>query len=279
MPPASPTAHVLPRFADPFAMAHKGDPLLAMIGLVMALMMIPTVAALLLDGRTLGGVNVWVKPLKFEASLAVHLITVALALTLLPEAERGSGLVKVLVAAIVAVSLFEIAYIAMQAARGQGSHYNTASAFTRLMFAAMGIGAMVLVAATAAIGLIVLRHASLAEPLTLAVGLGLALGGLLGGVTGLQLGGNGSYLVGTPVPGADTLPIVGWSRTAGDLRVAHFIGLHLMQALPLLAIIARVALPASAQVPVVIAGAALGVAATFAALAQARAGLPLWPLG
>ena len=117
--------------------------------------------------------------------------------------------------------------------------------------------------------------------LAIGAGVGLILGSLLGTITGLALGGNPTgHWVGGPVPAklltdAGGLSVLGWSRTGGDLRIAHFVGMHVMQAVPLAASLATLVLPAALHLPAIAAASLLGTLATWLVYAQARAGLPL----
>ena len=75
------------------------------------------------------------------------------------------------------------------------------------------------------------------------------------------------------------MPLLGWSREVGDLRVAHFFATHAMHFLPVAGVAARLALPARAGVAAVAAAAALYVALVAGILALALDGRPLLPLG
>jgi hypothetical protein len=87
----------------------------------------------------------------------------------------------------------------------------------------------------------------------------------------------GSHTVGGP-DGGPGLPITGWSREHGDVRVAHFVGMHAVQALPLIAwLLTPIASMAARRRAVIAAGVAY--AGVFVLLLiQALNGHPLVPM-
>jgi hypothetical protein len=212
--------------------------LVAAIGLQLALAL-PSLAALLIDERQLNDISIWVKPLKFQASLAVMLGTLLLLLPMIEAgARRGRGLwLACLTAAGTATG--EIAYITLQAARGRASHFNAETQLEAMAYSIMGVGAVFLVLSSLVVGVYLLRCPAPGAPRGLRVGggCGLVLGSVLTLMTALPLGsgeiaGPGHW-VGGVRSDAGGLFLFGWSRTGGDLRVPHFFATHVMQALPL----------------------------------------------
>lgn len=202
--------------------------LLTGFAVLLWLAMLPALLALGLDERTLRGVSVWVKPLKFLASVGLFSLCTAWFIGLLPPEQRRGPAVRALVATILLTGGFEVVYITLMAALGQASHYNLGSALSAALYTAMGIGAMALTATQPVLAwLIVRRGRSDLDPRWRdAVVLGLVLTFVLGAGTGSLLGGF------KPPDGAG-LPVLGWHLAGGDLRPAHFIGLHAQQFLPL----------------------------------------------
>ena len=205
---------------------------------VMGVTAVVTLGGIFLDPRILTGVPIWLKPFKFAISLSLYAVTLAWMLTLLP---RRSRVAEWAATVIVAAASIEIVVIVTQAIRGTTSHYNETSALNSALWQSMGSSIMVLFAAHFVIAVIVLRRriADRASAYAIRLGLGLALLGMLAAVPMVMPPGASfgqAHTVGLP-DGGPGLPLVGWSTVGGDLRIGHFVGLHGLQALPLLALL------------------------------------------
>ncbi len=176
---------------------------------------------------------------------------------------------------VIASALFEIAYIAYRASRAEPSHYNFETPFSTLMFQLMGVGATLLVLIPAGAGIVAWRRGAMADPFGRSVTLALIMSGILGLVTGAFLSTHGGHFVGTPAQGAGTWPVFGWSTAVGDLRAAHFVGLHILQFLPIAGwIIMRLCNADRAMFAVNATAVALAIL-TLSLAALAYAGLPV----
>lgn len=205
---------------------HRG---LTLAALLIWAAMLPTLIALGVDERTVRDVNVWVKPLKFMASIGLFWLSTAWFIGLLPEAQRRHTSVRRLAAVAIGAGVFEISYITIQAALGQASHFNTSSPFHQVMYTLMGVGAMAMTATQPVLAWRIARHAGadLSPVWRTSVVLGLVLTFLLGA-------GAGSLLGSVQPPSGMGLPVVGWHLNGGDLRPAHFVGMHAQQFIPFL---------------------------------------------
>lgn len=256
--------------ADPaWRRLWRREPRLVAFAALMLACMVPSALGLALDERTLREVSVWVKPMKFMASTAMLALTTAWFAALLPEPVRRGPAFTALVWTLIATAGFEVAYITFQAALGQDSHYNVGTPFHAAMYSLMGTAAVVLTATQPWLAWLIWRHGrrGVAPAYRLAVLLGLVLTFVLGAGAGIMLGG------GSPAPGPG-LPVLGWSRVAGDLRAAHFVGIHAAQVLPLIGFALASWRPRAALAGVWLAAAAWS-ALWAAVLLQALAGRPL----
>jgi hypothetical protein len=246
-------------------------------------LMVPTGLALALDARMLADAPVWLKPLKFEASLALYLATLALFVPLAGPRFRTSWLGRYAVWGAIVPSFLEIAYIGWRASRAEASHYNVATPLDAALYSGMAVAAVMLTAAALAVAVGLMRRDAppLPPALRWSIVSGLVLTFVLGVWNGLAMGGNpGGHFVGVAPPIHPTVPVLGWSLAIGDLRVAHFLALHALQLIPAFGLLVwcltRAPRTGTAAVGV-FAAAYAGV--TLSAFAAARAARPLLGLG
>lgn len=269
---------------------YETDAVLTATGLLMLAVLPLFVAGLWLDARVITGVPAWLKPAKFAVSTAIYALTLAWVFTRLPAWPRTRRIVSAITAVVFIV---EVAVIAAQAWRGTTSHFNVATPADAVLFLIMGIAIMAQTVASVAVAVALWRQPFADRAMGWALRLGMTLtilgastGGLMVRPTSTQLADaavtgrltvSGAHTVGAP-DGGPGLPLTGWSTRSGDIRVAHFMGLHALQALPLFAwLIRRRAPRTQGRLVVAAAGAYAGLFAAL--LGQALAGLPVVTVG
>jgi hypothetical protein len=196
-----------------------------------------------LDPRELLGVPLWEKPLKFLISTVVYAATFSWFYGLIKVGRRLVWWLGTLIALMLVI---ELVIIMGLASLGLTSHFNVSSGFHIAMWSIMAGGISMLWLLSFAVGTF-LWNAPTIEPLIrngirwgLATGLaGMGLAFTMTSPTPDQLnnfeGIAGAHTVGVS-DGGPGLPFLGWSTVGGDLRISHFVGLHGLQILPLIAI-------------------------------------------
>ena len=237
-------------------MAWRGNPALSATGTLMMLVLLATMVGLAADQRWIVNEPVWLKPAKFALSIAVYSFSLVWLMSFLEGRRR---LVRFLAGVIAVALMVEEAIIALQAYRGLRSHFNVATDLDATLWTAMGGAIVMLWLANLVIAILVLRQRFANPVLARAMQFGV-IGALVGMAVAflmvqptpeqrasLQASGEspviGAHSVGVP-DGEPGLPILGWSTTGGDVRVPHFVGLHALQLLPVIAwLLLRVPVP------------------------------------
>ncbi len=205
--------------------------------------LVVSIVVLAVDPRLIGGEHAWIKPCKFSISLAVYGLTMMWLSRFLTADQK---LFRRITVAALTGSVIELSAIILQVARGTASHFNSATPFDQTVFWIVIAAIMPVSFAIVAIYIMLLRERSLPAVVGAALrwGLFLTIVGLIPGVLMIlpdrlqdviapyrQFDG---HTVGYH-QGGPGLPWLGWSTVAGDLRVAHFVGLHAIQVLPVVA--------------------------------------------
>lgn len=212
---------------------RRRNAILCGVAVAQTVLFVAFLVGIVIDPRTVGGDPVWLKPATFAASIAIFTATLGWIGTYLPVDDRFLRTVSIGVAVAAVV---EIALIGGQAGRGVESHFNDSTTLDLSIYVIMGV---TIVAMTLLVGWLLVRSWGRSFDVEPAFAWGIRLGILLFVLGALE----GAAMVAfeTSSFGAGgTVPVVGWT-VSGDFRVAHFVGLHALQVLPIGGYLAAVA--------------------------------------
>jgi hypothetical protein len=174
-------------------------------------------------------ISAWYKPFKFALSTALY----AFAMAWFCHYLNAFNITMFNWAVIILLG-FEIAYIAFQANKGELSHFNVSTPTYSILYSLMAFAASAVSIYTAYIGFLFFTQdfPELPGYYVWSIRLGIVLF-VIFSFEGFVMGSKLTHTIGGP-DGGEGLPILNWSTKFGDPRVAHFIGMHALQVLPLL---------------------------------------------
>lgn len=216
------------------ALAGYGAALLAMVpaGLVWARR----------DPRRVDGEPVALKPTRFALSIGAYMLTASATFALVRPERRSALPARATVWMMTSGSTVELACILLQAARARRSHFNDSTPGDAAIYATMGAFAVLFIGGVFPLAWeIARRPGGPVDRVNLqATVAGLLMTGLVGGGTGGLMSAKRRRAIGQQ---GRRLPLLGWYLSGGDLRVPHFLGIHAMQALPMIAAGAKIVSP------------------------------------
>ena len=190
------------------------------------------------------GINSVIKPMKFALSIWIYSWTMSIILFYVEDVKK----VKIYSWVAVISMCFEQFAITSQALRGQLSHFNRTDVYGIIMFSLMGVFILTITLWTAYITYIFIKQKTYAIPPVVVLGIQI---GLIYFVIFSLFGG---YISSTPghtvgaVDGSEGMWFINWSKFFGDLRIAHFFGIHSLQLIPLFGVLATKYLPVHSQI-------------------------------
>jgi len=221
---------------------------LTISAVAMLCIFLATLVGVIVDHRVITGAPAWLKPAKFAISIAVYCFTLV---WLLGFVENRPRLVRWVADVTVAGLIVEMLIILAQAARGTTSHFNMSTSLDASLWIAMGTFILLVWVANLLLAIVLMRQRMPDRAFALSLRLGVAISSIGMAVAFLMTaptaqqpetirhhgpGGVGVHSIGAHsvgvADGGPGLPLVGWSTVGGDLRVAHFAGLHALQVLP-----------------------------------------------
>lgn len=174
-------------------------------------------------------VSSWYKPFKFAFSTFLFVWAMGWYCSYLPQFN-----ITLFNWSVIILLSFEIIYIAIQAAKGQLSHFNISTPVYALLYSAMAIAATLVTLYTAYVGILFFTtdFPTLPTYYLWAIRFGIIIF-VVFAFEGFVMGAKLTHTIGG-ADGGEGIPLLNWSTKFGDPRIAHFIGMHALQVLPVL---------------------------------------------
>jgi len=174
-------------------------------------------------------VSAWYKPFKFAFSTFLFAWAMAWYCSYLPSFN-----IHFFNWTVIILLSFEIIYIAIQAGKGQLSHFNISTPFYSFLYSMMALAATAVAVYTAYVGLLFFTNSfpDLPNYYVWSIRLGILIF-VIFSFEGFVMGSKLTHTIGGP-DGGPGIPMLNWSYKFGDPRIAHFIGMHALQVLPIL---------------------------------------------
>lgn len=217
---------------------------LFLLAVAMAAVALVGIVGMIIDSRTITGLALWDKPVKFAISVGIYSLTFGWLIGQLRRGRRIAWWAGTVAAVLLGV---EMVIIVGQAMRDTTSHFNVSTPFDATLFSIMGSSIAAVWVATLVISIILFANPGPDRARNIAIRsgaaislIGMALGFLMTIPSAAQIQADngivGAHTVGL-ADGGPGLPLLGWSTVGGDLRIPHFVGMHALQLLPLLLIL------------------------------------------
>jgi hypothetical protein len=205
------------------------NPLLFWFGIFNILVGIVCLILMPLDETQILGVSRWLKPMKFYFAVGLMILTMGWLLHYLNDTKKIIRFSR----GLAFTMFFENGLILLQAIRGTTSHFNIKTSFDGMIFNLMGIFILIftIICIRICISFFRQKEFTISPAYVTGIRLGLLffiIFSLEGGVMLSLL----KHTVGAP-DGTPGIPVFNWSKQYGDLRIAHFVGIHSLQVLPL----------------------------------------------
>jgi hypothetical protein len=218
---------------------------LTILGGAMVITYFATLVGIFVDQRVITGAPAWLKPAKFAISVSIYCFTFV---WLLGFVENRPRLVRLVANVTVASFIVEMIAIITQAGRGTTSHFNLTTPFDSSLWFTMGAFIVLVWMMNLLLAILLLLQPMPDQAFAWSLRLGVLISSIgmaaaffmvtpTPDQTAAITNGYGPHVVGAHSigvrDGGPGLPVLGWSTLGGDLRAAHFVGLHGLEVLPL----------------------------------------------